>query len=32
MLDVIEDSRNEFKIKIPDDFEESINGIITYRR
>ncbi len=28
MLDVIEDSRNEFKIKIPDDFEESIIGFL----
>lgn len=24
MLDVIEDSRNEFKIKLPDDLEETV--------
>lgn len=28
MLGVIEDSRNEFKIKLPDDLEETVIGFL----
>ncbi len=28
MLDVIEDSRNEFKVKLPDDLEKTVIGFL----